>query len=338
MKPGEPMIGVIITLGEAEDGIASSAPSRVNPGADLIKWDVLGESVLQRFLRNLETIAPRQVAFLSDPSDTAKGNSLHVSNSGLTQCAPFSSWEEAAQAFLSQGIQTLLLVKLNQYVELDLADFLKFHEATASRLTQVFLGNQPISFVLVQASELRAKGTSLRRQLAETIPQRRRYQFSGYLNPLRGLDDFRHLCSDAFAGRCRLRPVGQEISPGLHAGEDTFIHSTVTVTGPAFIGTRVTVEAGCSISGPVALEHGCQIDCGTSLENCFVTHNTYVGPGLNLKNALAGPGWLHSLEHKTVLRIHDPRLLGETRSLNFLNRAKSLLAQTWPQRSLSTFR
>lgn len=332
------MIGVIITLGEAEDGIAPPSPSRANPGTDLIKWDVLGESVLQRFLRNLEAIAPRQVAFLPDPSNASHGNSLYVSSSTLTQYAPFPSWEEAAQAFLSQGIQTLLLVKLSQYIEVDLADFLRFHDATASKLTQAFLGNQPISLVLVQASELRTKGTSLRRQLAETIPQRRRYQFSGYLNPLRGLDDFRQLCSDAFADRCHLRPIGQEIAPGLYTGEDTFIHSTVTVTGPTYIGTRATVGAGCVISGPVALEHGCQIDCGTSLENCFVTHNTYVGPGLNLKNALAGPGWLYNLEHKTVLTIHDPRLLGETRSLNLLDRAKSLLSQTWPQRSLSTFR
>jgi hypothetical protein len=278
------------------------------------------------------------VAFLSDASSISDGNGFYVSSFPLAQCAPFSSWEEAAQAFLSQGIQTLLLVKLNQYFEVDLADFLRFHDATASKLTQVFLGNQPISLVLVQASELRAKGTSLRRQLAETIPQRRRYQFNGYLNPLHGLDDFRQLCSDAFANRCRLRPIGHEIAPGLYAAEDTFIHSTVTVTGPAYLGTRASVGAGCVISGPVALEHGCQIDCGTSLENCFVTHNTYVGPGLNLKNALAGPGWLYNLEHKTVLTIHDPRLLGENRSLNFLNRAKSLLSQTWPQRSLSTFR
>ncbi|HEY1801086.1 MAG TPA: hypothetical protein VGG46_09150 [Terriglobales bacterium] len=333
------MIGVIITLGEAEDGIApANSPSRTNPGADLVKWDVLGESVLQRFLRNLEAIAPQQVAFLSDTLSSSEGNSSYVTSFTLTPCAPFSSWEEAAQAFVSQGIQTLLLVKLNQYIEVDLADFLKFHDATASKLTQVFVGNQPISLVLVQASELRAKGTSLRRQLAETIPQRRRYQFNGYLNPLRGLDDFRRLCDDAFADVCSLRPVGQEIAPGLYAGEDAFIHSTVTVTGPAYIGARATVAAGCVISGPVALEHGCEIDCGTSLENCFVTHNTYVGPGLNLKNALAGPGWLYNLEHKTVLTIHDPRLLGETRSLNFLNRAKSLLSQSWPQRSLSTFR
>src|SRR6185437_10866260 len=332
------MIGVIITLGEAEDGIAPTPSSRTNPGSDLVKWDVLGESVLQRFLRNLEAIAPRQVTFLSDAPGVSQGNSGYASSFTLTQSAPFASWEEAAQAFLSQGIQTLLLVKLSQYVEVDLEDFLRFHDATASKLTQVFLGNQPISLVLVQASELRAKGTSLRRQLAETIPQRRRYPFNGYLNPLRGLDDFRQLCSDAFADRCHLRPVGQEIAPGLYAGEDTFIHSTVTVTGAAYIGTRSTVGAGCVISGPVSLEHGCQIDCGTSLENCFVTHNTYVGPGLNLKNALAGPGWLYNLEHKTVLTIHDPRLLGETRSLNLLTRAKSLLSQTWPQRSLSTLR
>jgi hypothetical protein len=331
------MIGVIITLGEAEDGIASATPSRANPATDLIKWDVLGESVLQRFLRDLEAIAPREVVFLSDTSSTSRENSFSLSGSPLAQCAPFSSWEEAAQAYVSEGIQTLLLVKLNQYLEVDLTDFLRFHEATASKLTQVFLGNQPVSLVLVQASELRAKGTSLRRQLAETIPQRRRYQFSGYLNPLRGLDDFRQLCSDAFAGHCHLRPVGEEIAPGLYAAEDTFIHSTVAVTGPAYIGRRTTVGAGSAIAGPVALEHGCQIDCGTSLENCFVTHNTYVGPGLNLKNALAGPGWLYNLEHKTVLTIHDPRLLGETRSLNLLNRAKSLLAQTWPQRSVSTF-
>jgi hypothetical protein len=329
------MIGVIVTLDEdkqAGEGLAvPAADSWINPGAQLVQWDVLGASVLNRFFHSLESIAPRDVALLSDAAigvaqDRATKAQL------FPQYGRYSSWENAAQTFLFEGIQTLLLVKLNHYIDLDLVDLVRFHYATSSKLTQVFLGSQAISVVLVQAAELRGKGVSLRRQLASTIPQRRRYQFSGYYNPLRGLTDFRKLCTDAVTKQCRLAPIGSEIGAGVYADENVSVHPTVSITGPAYLGAHSEVGAGCSISGAFTLERDCEIDCGTSLENCSLTHHTYVGPGLNLRNALAGPGWVYNLEHSTVVAIHDQNLLGSTRG-NLLARAKSLLSYPRQARS-----
>jgi hypothetical protein len=280
----------------------------------------------------LESISPKDVAFLSGSTESSSRSTFYGGHTN--QC---SSWEEAAHAFLAEGIQTLLLVKLHHYIDLDLADLVRFHYATSSKLTQVFIGNQPVSVVLAQSADLRGKGTSLRRQLASAIPLRRRYQFNGYFNPLRGFDDLRLLCKDAVGKQCRLHPVGTEIAPGMYAGDGVSIHPSVSLSGPAYIGARTTIGAGSTLSGNLSIERDCEIDCGTSVTNCSLTRNTYVGPGLNLKNALAGPGWLYNLEHRTVVTIHDQNLLGSTHSSTLLKRAKSLLAYPWRQDAGSTF-
>jgi hypothetical protein len=334
------MIGAIVTLEEdshLENGDAISFTPEANLGSKLVTWDVLGENVLNRFLRKLETISAKNIVFLSESSGRVVGNSANHSRYAADGDESYSSWEEAAQTLLSQGVQTLLLVKLATYIEVDLVDLVQFHHATSSKLTQVFFENQPISMVLVQASELRTKGISLRRQLANIIPLRRRYQYKEYSNPLAGLDDFQQLYMDAFNGECSLTPVGDEIAPGVWAGEGVSIDPLVTITGPAYFGTRTIINAGCVISGPVALEQECEIDCGTTLEDCTLMRNTYVGPGLNLKNALAGPGWLYNLERLVALTINDSKLLGSTYSNNLLSRAKSLLSSPVQRRMGSTF-
>lgn len=334
------MIGAIVTLEEdahLENGDVLSFSPEANLGSKLVTWDVLGENVLNRFLRKLEMISAKSVVFLSDASGHVVANSASYSRYTSDGDESFTSWEAAAQALLAQGAQTLCLIKLTNYMDVDLVDFVQFHHATSSKLTQVFIENQPVSMVLVQASELRTKGISLRRQLANIIPSRHRYQYKDYFNPLANLDDFRQLYRDAFNGECGLAPIGDEIASGVWAGEGVSIDPLVTITGPAYFGARTIINAGCVISGPVVLEQDCEADCGTTLEDCALTRNTYVGPGLNLKNALAGPGWLYNLERRTALTINDSKLLGSTYSNNLLSRAKSLLSFPAQWRSGSTF-
>lgn len=325
------MIGVIITLeesGEQEEGLnAHLLSSPLNAGSKLVQWDVVGSSVLDRFVHSLQSISPKEVAVLSGQPENP--HRLFRASQYTTPTSFYSSWEEAAHAFIAQGVQTLLLVKLDHYIDLDLPDLLQFHYATSSKLTQVFIGNQPVSVVVAQTADLRGKGISLRRQLASAIPQRRRYQFSGYFNPLRGFDDLRRLSSDALGGQCHLRPIGSEIASRVYTAEDASIHPTTILCGPAYIGARTTVTAGCTISKDVNIERDCEIDCGTTITNSSLTRNTYVGPGLNLKNAVAGPGWLYNMEHRTVVTIHDRTLLGSTHSSTLLTRAKSFLSNPW---------
>jgi hypothetical protein len=333
------MIGIIVTLEEDgdQDEVSTHLASIATPGSQLVRWDVLGLSVLDRFFQTLQNISPQDVAFLPDSANNSGTADSYSSSSGNVNNR-FSRWEEAAHNFLSQGVKTLLLVKLDHYINIDLADFVKFHYATASKLTQVFHGSQPISIVLAEASELRGKGVSLRRQLANTIPQRRRYQFNSYFKPLKNLDQFHQLSQDALARRCQLQPLGQEISQNIWAGDEAFIHPTAHISGPAYVGAHTMVDAGCALGRNVVIERDCEIDCGTTLEDCSITHNTYAGPGLNFKNAIAGPGWLYSLEHRTTISIHDPNLLGSTHSNSLLNRAKSFLSSSWRARDArSTF-
>ena len=327
------MIGAIVTF-EDSNSDPSASPFLIaqGTGSELVTWDVLGKSVFHRFLCNVETIAQETVVVDDSFAHTSGGSPL-----ASTNARSFNSWEEAAQVLISKGAQTLLLAKLNNYIEVDLIDLLQFHRATTSKLTQVFWNNQALSLVLVQTSELQTKGTSIRRQLANIIPLRRRYQFKGYFNPLDDLNDFRQLGKDALSGRCHLRPEGDQIASGVWAAPDAFIHPSVMIRGSAYFGAHSVVNARCTVLGTLALEGDCEVDCGTSLEDCCITQGTYVGPGLNLRNAIAGSSWLYNVPHRTLVNINDGKLLGSTYAQNLWTRAKSFLSQIPPSGSRSTF-
>src|SRR5207237_2785398 len=121
------------------------------------------------------------------------------------------AWDSVVSEYLNQGMETLLLVRLGPYVELDLPDLLRFHRETASPLTQVYHRQDALDLVVVDASPLRHGTGSFRSRLSGLIPQRQRYAFTGSANRLTQPADFRRLAPDAFPGRCVIGPPGPAV-------------------------------------------------------------------------------------------------------------------------------
>src|SRR5437762_11742567 len=102
-------------------------------------------------------------------------------------------------------METLLLVRLGPYVELDYSDFLRFHRESAAALTQANHALGAMDLIAVDAKQLRDTKDSFRARLSAMIADRREYRFTGYLNALADPADFRRSEERRVGKECRSR-------------------------------------------------------------------------------------------------------------------------------------
>jgi len=335
-------IGVIVTIaGPAHtesDGVKGSPRKRIEKakatsqllmGSPAASCDVLGQSIMDRVVARLRSFGAQRISIISEgklAACTATSANASLYRAGSTP-GFWPAWDSVVSDYLTQGIETLLLVRLGPYVELDLLDLLRFHGETASPLTQVYKGQTALDLVVVDAAPLRNGTGSYRSRLSALIPQRQRYAFTGYANRLTEPADFRRLVQDAFSGRCGgIRPVGREVRPRIWYGENARVDRSATIVAPAFIGAETCVEASCTISGASSVERQCEVDCGTSVDDCCVFPGTYLGMGLNVTHALVKGSRLFHLNRNIEMEISDSRLIGATSPSRQLGRrARSVL-------------
>jgi carbonic anhydrase/acetyltransferase-like protein (isoleucine patch superfamily) len=210
---------------------------------------------------------------------------------------------------LRQGIETLLLVSLSHYSEIDIADLIRVHREGGNALTQACSNSSPLDYVAVDARELQ-RGDHLRLRLSQLIHSRRRYHFRGYCQQLSRPDHYRQLVTDALSRICELRPAGREVEAGFWLGEGARVEGSSCVVGPTYIGAGVRVRNACTISGYSAIEQQCEVDCGTNVDGCSIFPATYVGMGLNLKHAIVSGSHLFHLQRNVEVEIQDRRLIG----------------------------
>ena len=270
------------------------------------KVDILGVNLLDRTLarlRELDTLPPTVLS--------GRNVSDHVLPSRSTRSGSFiDSWEKAISDYVSAGVETILLVRVGAYADVDYRELVRFHQETASPLTHVYCGETSLDIAVVDATLLRNTDDLVRRALSHLIPQQKRFHYEGYINRLRNREDLHQLMQDGLRGQCQLRPVGVEIRPDLWCGEGAQIDSTVSVQGPAFVGAGSKVAAGCRIAGISSIESDCEIDCGTMIDNSLVMRGTYVGMALDVRNSIVGSKTIFNLDRNVEVKVSDARLIG----------------------------
>ena len=334
-------IGAIVTLaGEsqqapgqvpAQNGDARSSVSTSHAlfGLPIAACDVLGQNLLERTLARLSSYGVEQLSVIAEGTQSW----YRTSDSGtvLEPGANFwSTWDSVVSRYLEHGIEHLLLVRLGAYVELDVADMIRFHRQTSSPLTQAHDRQGALDLVLVDAARLRQGTGSFRGRLSAMIPARRRYRFDGYSNRLASVADYRRLVRDALLGRCELRPRGEETRPGVWVGSGARIEPSAQIEAPAYIGEGVRIRSASVISGASAIERRSEVDCGTVVDGCCILPETYVGMGLRVANSVVAGSRLFHLERKIEVHM-DERLLGPVGQMqrrlsqSLVKRAASLL-------------
>lgn len=295
-------------LGDIAAGPTKRSLQQSLPSAESISYtqaEILGQTLLDRALRKLRQFGVTQYATVSEEI----AGQLFASRSSSSR-AFIDSWEHMVSQYVEEGVELLLLLRVNAYSDLDYMQFLRFHLETESPVTQAYASDGPLDVVLVDASRLRGTGGAYWRTLNRLLSHPARFIYRGYVNRLARPQDFYALIDDGLRGRCGMRPIGTETREWVWQGADVHIDPSARITGPVFIGAGSSIGACCTIMGGSSVERQCEVDCGTAVEQSWVTQKTYLGVALDVRRAIVGPSTLFHLDRNVEVQIGDRHLVG----------------------------
>jgi carbonic anhydrase/acetyltransferase-like protein (isoleucine patch superfamily) len=210
--------------------------------------------------------------------------------------------------FARQGVERLLVIKLNSYAEMDLSDLLRFHCESRNPVTEAQDARGQLGVSLLDQLALRATEEKHELSSAATDCGRTPYQFSGYAKRILAARERQELVGDALTGACAMRPFGKQISDQVWIGEGVSLASSARIVGPTYIGARTIIRAGATIGPYTSVERDCVVDCGTTVERSTVLPHTYLAPGLLIQDGVVDGGFLEHLGWGTVADLQPAGL------------------------------
>ncbi len=132
-------------------------------------------------------------------------------------------------------------------------------------------------------------------------------------NPLTSLADYHQIALLSIQAQPpnRLDPDSQQ-GIGLQTGAQSRIHPVSLESGSALVGDYSRVDIGARLTGQVLIGNHCIIDRGAQLHNSVVLHDSYVGAGLEVKNAIIDKACIIRVDLNTNFIVTDQFLLGST--------------------------
>ena len=201
----------------------------------------------------------------------------------------------ALAEFARQGIERLLVIELKSYAEMDLADLLRFHCERRSPVTEAHDSSGQLGVRLLDRPALRASGEQHESSCSATESGQTPYQFSGYSKRILSARERQELVGDGLTGACAMRPLGTQIREQVWIGEGVKVATSARILGPTYIGARTIIRDGATIGPFASVERDCVVDCGTTVERSTVLPDTYLAPGLLIRNGLVDGGHLEHL-------------------------------------------
>lgn len=298
---------------EASGGDSSTFPfaaAPLNEGTPLVCVDVLGRSVVGRLIEDLRRADVDTISVFADASVAAPETGIHASGK-VTVRATNDCWKAAQEiAAYNERVESTLVVHAGAYVEFELEDLLQFHREQGQGMTRAFDNEEPLNVWIVDRNRI-AEFEDLPSALRASSPAR--YLVRGYVNRLEHPRDLRRLVVDGLTSRCRLRPFGVEIRPGVWIDEGAQVNRDARVVAPAYVGRGAKVEAQCLITRCSNVESNCHVDYGTVIEDSSILTNTYIGIGLDLSHSIVEGSNLLNLERNVTLEIADPCVIRQNR-------------------------
>jgi hypothetical protein len=328
-------IAAVVLLSNAHSGAedASNPPGLLRRRGEAIspqspsshRLEILGQNLLERTLTKLKEFGVHRLAVIAE--DTASQAFTPQSTAGTR----FSEAAERAMAnYLAEGVDHLMLLRLSGYSEIDFADLFQFHLDIGGDLTQAYANHKPLALAFVQSNALRTGDRNYSQTIAQLMNCGKRYRYRGYSNRLASSADFHRLVEDALWGRCGLRPLGTQVEEQVWLAPDVEVDDTAVISGPAFVGSGSRIAASCMVLPGSAIERGCEVDCGTSVEESWITQETYLGVALDVRRAVVCGDCLYHVDRNVQVKIGDRQLIGSAaRSIPSLASLGSLL---WGER------
>lgn len=281
---------------------------RCQPKGETSNWacvDLLGQSVLSRTVDSLKNAGVESMFAFAPQYQSLASHAQH-------RALALDTWKAAEFRFAKckdEAAETVLIASCGAYAEFDVAEMLAFHQEQGESVTRGLAADGPLDLWLVDPSRFSGSG-NLAAELS-TVDSAY-YEICGYVNRLDSAQDFRRLVLDSFNSRCRLRPRGVEVRPGVWMAENVEIGRGARVVAPAFIGKNVKIGDDCLITRGSNVEQSSEIDFATAIEDSSILQKTYLGIGLDLSHSIVDGSMLWNLQHDVTLEITDPVVMRPT--------------------------
>jgi len=259
---------------------------------------VLGSSSVVRTGEYLRQSGFQEVAML--------GGRSHCTVTASLAEIQDQTWRKAAnqlREYHQNGLETLLIIRADAYVECDLALFIAHHQQEGRAITRAVDQEGVLDMWAIDLS--RFEGTD---DLLSTLASANEghCEITGYVNRLETPQDFRRMATDLMTRKCKTRPRGTETRPGVWIDDGAQISRGARIVAPAYIGREVRIADDCLITRCSNIESWSHVDFGTAVEDSSILTNTYVGIGLDLSHSIVDGDELLNLHHEVRLHISDP--------------------------------
>ena len=275
------------------------------PEAPIACLEILGASLLERTAERLERSGVRRIWVVAEdrlvrfiPWHLKRHIARVTGSSDEASVIEGLSRKEAGR-----GAETILLIGLGPYAEFDPTDILRFHRASGARATVVSDQNGVLPFWVFRAGDP-ARPADFNGGAAT-------YSLNGYSNPLADPSQLRGLITDAFEGRCALRPRGREVERGIWVGEGARIHRAAQLIAPVYIGMKARLHASAVVGQYSNVECASVVGCGSLVERSSIFERTHLGKGLDVFDAVIDGSRLASLPRNLAFEINDPTILAK---------------------------
>ena len=273
--------------------------------------EVLGQSVLEHTVGYLQRTGIKNISVVG-PRSVACNYRVEVA-----QTDAYSDRWTAAECvvtrYAKQGIDTVFLLEIGPYAEVDYAGALRFHRDSGAAVTQLCDAEGPLNGWVVNTATFR-KASDSRSAFFGLGATFSPYRVEGYVNRLVRPGDVRKLVSDAFLKRCAISPRGREIKPGVWIADNASVHRSARVVAPAYIGSSTAIGASTLITRFSNIERNCRVGRGTVVDSSSILPHTIVGEGLDVAGAIVDGDQYVDLQRNLAVDIVDPQLVcGTTR-------------------------
>jgi NDP-sugar pyrophosphorylase family protein len=159
------LAGAILVVGQGPQrhwaGVSWEYPTE--PGVlgenPIVCLELLGQSVLDRTIQKLLRDGVKLVTVVIREEFSHLARTSEIQGARIHSVPPeidlWSAAECTLREYVDEGLDLVLLTRLNAYAELDLGDLVRFHRATKQGVTAVTKDSEPLDSWVIEADEVR---------------------------------------------------------------------------------------------------------------------------------------------------------------------------------------
>lgn len=122
-------------------------------------------------------------------------------------------------------------------------------------------------------------------------------------------------------------PSGREVEPGVWLNRNVALHPTCRIDTPIFIDQDCNIGAGVQLLAGSVVAQGCIIAEQTTIHDATIWPHTYIGPGLEISNAIVDRNYLVQIQENVAVALSEQFLLGSLEEGSLLKSTARMLEQ-----------